>query len=169
MTDSFDPVSAFRLGVKLSELLWVRCGKPRSQGRKLSGLEQALISAAHLLRNGGFGLVVLDIANVSVKEARSIPLSKWFQLRRAIEGTQTLIVVLVQQSNAGSSSASVIDLSQAGVEVGESRTAHFTHIDGDCVIRSLSSRAEVVRGQMRKPVQSVRRMGEFSTDLHSYR
>jgi hypothetical protein len=142
---------------------------PRIQGRKLSALEQGLGAAVLLLQSGGFGMLVVDMANVSVKEARSIPLSKWFQLRRAVEGTQTLLVVLVQQSNAGSSSASIIDLSQAGVEVEESRIAHFTHIDGDCVIRTLSSRAEVVRGQMRKPVQSIRRVGEFSTDLHSYR
>ena len=169
VSDSFDPVSASRLGTVLSELLWVRCGMPRTQGRKLSALEQALMATVLLLQSGGLGMVVLDIANVSVKEARSIPLSKWFQLRRAVEGTQTLLVVLVRQSNAGSSSASIIDLSQAGVEVEESRTAHFTHIDGDCVIRTLSSRAEVARGQMRKPVQSVRRVGAFSTDLHSYR
>ncbi|WP_263357719.1 DNA recombination/repair protein RecA [Acidicapsa ligni] len=169
VTDSFDPVSASRQGIALSELLWVRCGMPRIHGRKLSALEQGLVAAVLLLQGGGFGMLVVDMANVSAKEARNIPLAKWFQLRRAVEGTQTLLVILVQQSNAGSSSASIIDLSQAGVEVEKSRTTHFTHIDGDCVIRTLSSRAEVVRGQMRKPVQSVRKTGEFSTDLHSYR
>lgn len=169
VTDSFDPVSASRVGVVLTELLWVRCGVPQSYGRKLSAVEQGIVAATDLVQGGGFGMLVLDMANVSIQEARKIPLSKWFQLRRAVEGTRTLFVVLVQQSNAGSSSASVVDLSQAGVEVEESRPSRFTHIDGDCVIRSLSSRAEVVRGQMRKPVQSVRRTGEFSTALHSYR
>jgi RecA/RadA recombinase len=52
VTDSFDPVSASRLGVILSELLWVRCGMPRSQGRKLSGLEQALMATVLLLQSG---------------------------------------------------------------------------------------------------------------------
>jgi len=169
VTDSFDPVSAARAGVALSELLWIRCGVPQSYGRKLSPVEQGVVATVLLLQSGGLGMLVLDLANVSAKDARNIPISKWFQLRRAVKGTQTLLVVLVQQSNAGSSSASVIDLSQAGVEVEESRTAHFTHIDGDCVIKTLSSRAEVIRGQMRKPVQSVRRTGEFSTALHSYR
>lgn len=169
VTDSFDPVSSSRAGVALSELLWVRCGVPQPCGRKLSALEQGIVAAILLLQSGGFGMLVLDMANVSAKEARSIPFSKWFQLSRAVERTQTLIVVLVQQVNAGSSSASVIDLSQAGIEVEEFGTAHFTHVDGDCVIRTLSSRAAVVRGQMRKPVQSVCRTGEFSTALHSYR
>jgi hypothetical protein len=167
VADSFDPVSASHLGVVLSEVLWVRCGAARSQGRALSALEQALAAADLLLQSGGFGLLVLDLANTPAQEARQIPLTVWFKFRRAIEATRTLFVVLAQQSNAGSSSASTLNVSQAGVEVEESAKPSIArHIDGDCLIRALRSRAEVVRGQMRKPVGSVRIVGEFSTSLY---
>ena len=169
VSDTFDPVSASHLGVVLGQLLWVRCGIPQSQGRKLSALEQALSATILLLQSGGLGMLVLDIANVSVKQARTIPVSRWFQLQRAVEGTRTLLVALAQQPNAGSSTANILDLSQSRVDVTESGVLHPGHIDGDCMINALHTRAEVTRGQIRKPVQSVRRMGEFSTDLHSYR
>jgi hypothetical protein len=170
VTDSFDPVSASHLGVILSEVLWVRCGAARSQGRALSALEQALAAADLLLQSGGFGLLVLDLANIPMKEARQIPLAAWFKFRRAVEATRTLFLVLAQQPNAGSSSAGTLDVSQAGVEVDESaRSSTAEHIDGDCLIRTLRSRAEVMRAQMRKPVGSVRTQGEFSASLYECR
>lgn len=170
VTDSFDPVSASHLGVVLSEVLWVRCGGARSQGRPLSAVEQALAAADLLLQSGGFGLLVLDLANIPMKEARQIPLAAWFKFRRAVEGTRTLFLVLAQQPNAGSSSASTLDVSQAGIEVDESAISSIVwHIDENCLIKTLRSRAEVVRGQMRKPVGSVRTEGEFETSLYEYR
>ena len=170
VTDSFDPVSASHLGVVLSELLWVRCGAARSQGRPLSAVEQALAAADFLLQSGGFGLLVLDLANIPIKEARQIPLAAWFKFRRAVEGTRTLFLILAEQSNTGSSSASTLYVSQADVEVDESATSSTPwHIDENCLIRNLRSRAEVVRGQMRKPVRSVRTEAEFATSLYEYR
>jgi hypothetical protein len=167
VTDSFDPISASHLGVVLSEVLWVRCGAARSQGRALSAIEQALGAADLLLKSGGFGLLALDLANTPMKEARQIPLTAWFKFRRAVEATRTLFVVLAQQSNAGSSSAATLNVSQTGVEVEKSaRSSIARHIDGDCLIKTLRSRAEVVRGQMRKPVGSVRTEGEFSASLY---
>ncbi len=170
VTDSFDPVSASLTGVVLSELLWVRCGAARGQGRPLSALEQALRAADLLVQSGGFGLLALDLANVPAENVRQIPLTVWFKFRRAIEGTRTLFVVLAQQSNAGSSSASTLDISQSGVEVEESAERfEGKHIDGDCLIKTLRTRAEVARGQMRKPVRSIHAAGEFSTSLYGYR
>lgn len=166
VTDSFDPVSASHLGVVLSEVLWVRCGAARSQGRPLSALEQALAAADLLLQSGGFGLLALDLANIPMKEARQIPLTVWFKFRRAVEATRTLFLVLAQQSNAGSS-ANTLDVSQAGIDVEESaRSSTGEHIDGDCLIRTLRSRAQVMSGQVRKPVGSVRTEGEFSARLY---
>jgi len=170
VTDSFDPVSASLTGVVLGQLLWVRCGAPRSQGRPLSALEQALRAADLLLQSGGFGLLALDLANVPAENARQIPLTVWFKFRRAIEGTRALFVVLAQQSNARSSSASTLDISQSGVEVEESAEPfEGKHIDGDCLIKTLRTRTEVARGQMRKPVRSVHAVGEFSTSPYGYR
>lgn len=170
VTDSFDPVSASHLGVVLSEVLWVRCGAARGQGRPLSALEQALAAADLLLQSGGFGLLALDLANIPMKEVRQIPLTVWFKFRRAVEATRTLFLVLAQQPNAGSSGAGTLDVSQAGIEVEESAGSSIArHIDRDCLIRTLRSRAEVMRGQMRKPVGSVRTEGEFATSLYQYR
>lgn len=169
VTDSFDPVSASRLGVALSEVLWVRCGAARSQGRVLSAVEQALAAADLLLHSGGFGLIVLDLANIPMKDARQIPLTVWFKFRRAVEATRTLFVVLAQQSNAGSTSAGTLDVFQAGIEVEESaRPSTADHLEGGCLIRTLRSRAEVLRGQMRKPVGSVLVEGQFSTSLYGF-
>jgi hypothetical protein len=169
VSDSFDPVSASQIGVLLSELLWVRCGAVQKHGRPLSALEQGLRAAELLLHSGGFGLLALDLANCPVKDVRQIPLTVWFKFCRAVEETRTLFVVLVQQPNAGSSSASTLDISQSSVEIEESDEIFTTkHIDGVCLIRSLRTRAEVVREQSRKPVRSIRTAGEFSTSLYGY-
>jgi hypothetical protein len=170
VTDAFDPVSATQAGVVLSETLWVRCGSPSRQGRSLTAVEQALAAADLLLQSGGFGMLALDFGNVSAQEMRRISLATWFRFRRGVEGTQTLFVILVQEPQAGGSSASVLDLSQFGIEVEQTETSlNAHHIDGDCLIRTLHTRAEVTRGQMRKPVRSVRPVGEFVTNLQSYR
>jgi hypothetical protein len=170
ITDAFDPVSASQSGVVLNELLWIRCGFTPPQGRSLTPLEQALGAADLLLQSGGFGLLALDLGNVPENAVRRISLTTWFRFRRAVEETQTLFVVLGKQSSAGTSSTNVLDLSQSGIDIEENAiSSKLQHIDGDCLIRTLHTRAEVVREQMRKPARSVRPIGEFSTSLHSYR
>src|SRR5579864_7469200 len=48
--DSFDPASAAAAGVRLENLLWVRCG---------DNAEHALKAADLLVQGGGFGLVAM--------------------------------------------------------------------------------------------------------------
>jgi len=170
VTDTFDPVSASQAGVVLSELLWVRCESTPRQKRYRTSLEQAFAAADLLLQSGGFGMLALDLGNVHEKEVRRISLTTWYAIRRSVEGTQTLFLVVEKQSSTGTSSASVLDLSQSGIDIEENAiTSKLQHIDGDCLIRTVRTRAELLRSQMRKPVRSVRPMGEFSTSLHSYR
>jgi recombination protein RecA len=165
VTDTFDPVSASQAGVILSELLWVRCGSTPQHGRVRSPLEQALGAAELLLQSGGFGMLALDLGNVPEKQVRQISLASWFRFRRGVEGTQTLFLVLGRQSSGGTSSASVLNLSQSGIYIEETAiTSKLQHIDGDCLIRTLRTRAELLR----KPVRSVRPTGEFATSLQSY-
>lgn len=167
--DAFDPISASRVGMVLSELLWIRCGGSAGMRRSFNALDQALSAADLLLQSGGFGMVALDLGNVSTRDARKIPLATWFRFRRAVEGTRTFFVVLGQESNTGSSSASVLDLSQSGIDIEQSgRPGSSQHVDGDCLIQTLHARAEVLRGQNRKPVRSVRPTGGFSMSLQSY-
>ena len=94
--DSFCPLSAAESGVHLPHLLWIRC---------CGNAEHALKAADLLLQGGGFGMLVLDLAGISARDARRISLASWFRLRNAIEKTPTALVVVEEQLNAGSCSA----------------------------------------------------------------
>jgi RecA/RadA recombinase len=56
-TDGFDPESASRMGVCFTRLLWARCG---DTGMK--ALERSFRAADILIQNGGFGVIVLNLA-----------------------------------------------------------------------------------------------------------
>ncbi len=86
--DAFDPASAAAAGVRLERLLWVRCG---------GNAEHALKAADLLLQSGGFGLVVMDLADTPAIHARRISMTSWFRLRRAVEYTPTVLLVVEQQ------------------------------------------------------------------------
>ena len=86
--DAFDPVSAAAAGVLLERLLWVRCG---------GNAEHALKAVDLLVQAGGFGLVVMDLADMPVLSARRISMTSWFRLRRAVEHTPTVLLVMEQQ------------------------------------------------------------------------
>src|SRR4051812_41685050 len=86
--DVFDPKSAAAAGLQLDRLLWVRCHK----------LDQVLKSTDLLLQGGGFGRVVMDLADLPMSHARSIPLASWFRFQRTIEKTPTALVVMSSES-----------------------------------------------------------------------
>ncbi len=100
-SDAFDPVSAAAAGVRLERLLWVRCG-----GRA----EHALKAADLLVQGGGFGLVVMDLADTAVAMARRISMTSWFRLRRAVEHTPTVLLVLEQQPLAKTCASLTLEL-----------------------------------------------------------
>jgi hypothetical protein len=75
-----------------------------------SSLEQSLKTTDLLLQAGGFGLVVLDLADISIALARRIPLTTWFRFRRAVENTSTALLIVEQQPHAKSCAALVMDL-----------------------------------------------------------
>lgn len=109
VTDSFDPSSASSAGVNFEKLLWVRCGanqkffppgrrRPteKNNQRIETPVEQALRVTDLLLQSGGFGLVIIDLADVPFKTARRIPLTSWFRFQRAVEHTSTVLFVITQ-------------------------------------------------------------------------
>ena len=104
--DTFDPESAAEAGVRLSQVLWVRCG---------GNVEHALKSADMLANAGGFGLVAIDLANMPAKIVQYIPLAAWFRLRHAVETKRTALVVVAQQIHARSCSALKIELEPSRV------------------------------------------------------
>jgi hypothetical protein len=89
---AFDPLSASRAGVDLGRLLWVRANH-----RADHGMEQAFKAADLILHAGGFGVVVLDLCDVPLRDLNSIPLSYWYRFRLAVENTPTSLIVTGDQ------------------------------------------------------------------------
>jgi hypothetical protein len=89
---AFDPLSASRAGVDLRRLLWVR-----GSHRASHWMEQAFKAADMILHAGGFGVVVLDLCDVPLRDLNSIPLSYWYRFRLAVENTPTSLIVTGDQ------------------------------------------------------------------------
>jgi hypothetical protein len=100
--DAFDPGSARKAGADLSKLLWVQCGHR---------LDVALKAADLILHSGGFGLVVLDLGDVTAAALQKIPLTYWFRYQRAVEHTPSAMLIVARQPVARSCS-----VRQAGFE-----------------------------------------------------
>ncbi len=100
--NTFDPESAATAEVRLSQVLWVRCG---------GNAEHALKAADMLAQGGGFGLVAIDLGDTPEKVIRRIPLAAWFRLRHGVENTRTALIAVAQQIHARSCSALKIELS----------------------------------------------------------
>jgi recombination protein RecA len=88
--DTFDPHSAEVAGVKLKNLLWVRC----------RNMDQSLRATDLLLRSGGFGMVALDVSDIPAETVHRVPLNVWFRFRRAVEDTATILLFFERESNA---------------------------------------------------------------------
>jgi len=99
--DSFDPVSAAAAGVALSQLLWVRCGHNAGHALKV---------ADALLHAGGFGVVVLDLCQVTPRVANRIPISYWYRFRRAIENTPTILALVEKEPLAKSCASLMLEM-----------------------------------------------------------
>lgn len=99
-TDAFDPTSAAQAGIDLNSLLWVCCA-----GRA----DHALTAVDWLLQGGGFGVVAFDLADVPAATTRRISLTSWFRLRRAIEHTPTVLLVLAPEPQAKSCSSLILE------------------------------------------------------------
>jgi hypothetical protein len=105
-SDAFDPASAQAAGVDLSRLLWVRCG---------GNPEHALKAADLLVQAGGFGLVALDLGDLDPQAARRIPMAAWFRLRRAIEDTPTVMLLVEREQTVKSCASLVLEMRREAV------------------------------------------------------
>jgi hypothetical protein len=109
--DAFDPLSAWAAGTELERLLWVRC----------RNIEQTLRAADMLIHGGGFGMVVLDLSNVAPRTVRRVPLSFWFRVRRAVEHTPTVLILLEQEPCARTCASLVLKVRNSKLEIGNSK------------------------------------------------
>jgi recombination protein RecA len=141
--DAFDPHSAKAGGVQLQQLLWVRC----------QNIDQAFRATDLLIQGGGFGLIALDLSDISPQTVRYVPLNTWFRFRRAVEDTPTILLVLEQQPHAKTCASLVLQLeSELAIWSSASERApavadSFAHSPA-CLFDSLTIRAEVLRSHM---------------------
>jgi hypothetical protein len=133
-SDALDPHSAAAAAVDLDRLLWVRCGensskKSPSQNSRFKQaaikfdqtglrqsehcLEQLLRATDLLLESGGFGLIVLDLCDITPQAARRIPLTTWFRFRRAVEHKPTILLAFEPYPIAGNCSSLLLKLGPA--------------------------------------------------------
>jgi hypothetical protein len=95
-------------------------------------LEQVLRATDLLLESGGFGLIVLDLADLPPQAARRIPLTTWFRFRRSIEHKPTILLAIEQQPIAGSCSSLLLQLEVPGTQysVPSTRPSHSDLLTG---------------------------------------
>ena len=100
-TNSFDPWTASQAGADLDSLVWVQCGH---------NVEHAMKSADLLLHSGGFGVVILDLCDVTALQTRRIPLSWWYRFQRAVEKSPAVLLILGREPHAKSCSTLTVEV-----------------------------------------------------------
>jgi recombination protein RecA len=144
--DAFDPHSAEAAGVKLEQLLWVRC----------LNIDQALRSTDLLIQGGGFGLIALDLGDTPPHIVRYVPLQVWFRFRRAVESTPTILVLLEQESNAKTCASLVLELHAQKTRwlqtSGSEEEVSLPHSPA-CLLGGWNSHAEIIRASLKRKSQ----------------
>jgi recombination protein RecA len=139
--DRFDPESAAATGLDLSRLLWIRDTGDATRALKAMNL---------VLQAGGFGLVVLDLADVAPRAVRALPFTTWYRLARVIEGSQTVALLVAAEHLARSSGGATIAMggteTNAGTPVPSLSRARWTgRSDRARLLQGLDTRPRVVR------------------------
>jgi RecA DNA recombination protein len=199
-SDALNPQSAAAAGMDLEKMLWIRCSsvkqtKNRQEFNRAThtsskswvpeehkndrgeffALENALRVTDLLLQSSGFGMVVIDLGDISFRTARRVPLTSWFRFRRAVENTNTVLLVSSRQACAQSCASLLLQMQSpaSGFRLAASRgrdsrqpsAIRFqlsaknneaqrvpTHAQ---ILEGLDIRAEVLRSRLeRKPVRS---------------
>lgn len=116
-------------------------------------LEQVLRATDLLLESGGFGLIVLDLADLPPQSARRIPLTTWFRFRRAVEHKPTILLAIEQQPIAGSCSSLLLQL---GAAERRKRAVHEPAPTHAHLLSGLKINIEKICSRLdRKPAHSV--------------
>jgi recombination protein RecA len=149
-TDSFDPRSAEAAGVNLRRMLWIRCG-----GRGVKSLEQAFKASDLLLQgSGGFGLMMVDLAGISERLVRRIPLTTWFRLRSVVEKLDAPLVFITPCQILGTCSSVTLTLSAGRVRWSLPEPGSPAHAR---LLAGLDFQVEIAsRRSFKKPSQPVR-------------
>jgi len=106
MNNTLDPESAEHANVNFDRLLWIRCD---------NNLEHAFKATDLLLQGGGFGIVILDLGDLSAKEARRIISSWWFRFRRVVENSPTALLVITEDCSVRSCAVLSLEMKNEAV------------------------------------------------------
>jgi hypothetical protein len=88
--DRLDVASAAAAGVDLKRLLWIR-----GEGGPIDCVVDRALKALNLvLQAGGFGVVVLDLADVPPRVLKSLPFTTWLRVQRIVEGSDTACLLV---------------------------------------------------------------------------
>ncbi len=146
--DAWDPHSAGAAGVELKQVLWVRCGN----------IEQALRATDLVLQGGGFSLLVLDLGDLVPQAVRRVPLNAWFRLRRVVENTPTVLVLLEQEPCAKNCASLVLRVRrETAYWSGEAARQH-AHL-----LRGMEIHAELLHRRFERAAMSPTSSARFST------
>lgn len=117
-------------------------------------LEQVLRATDLLLESGGFGLIILDLADLPPQAARRIPLTTWFRFRRAVEHKLTILLAIEQQPIAGSCSSLLLQLGVLSTQYSVlNQNQQPTHAQ---LLTGLEINVELARSRLeRKPARSI--------------
>jgi hypothetical protein len=111
--DAFDPASAAAHGLTLGHLLWVRPSLAISAVADVHAT-RALKAFSLILQAGGFGLAVLDLADVPLAVLRRCAWYRtsatWMRLARVIEGSETVALIAGAEHVARSAGGATIAL-----------------------------------------------------------
>jgi hypothetical protein len=106
--DRWDPAGLAERGADLTRVLWVRgygAASPpgaRRRSHVAHALDRAIKALTLVLDAGGFGLVVLDVADVPLVVVRELPFTTWMRLHRVLEGRSTACVLIGSEPMARS-------------------------------------------------------------------
>jgi len=157
--DRLDVASVVAAGVDLDRLLWIR-GDTTTASPAERGIERALKAMNLVLQAGGFGLVVIDLADLPSRALNTIPHTTWLRLQRTIEGTDTACVLVVSQPVARSAGGLTLALDGRTRWIGASDRSRL--VEGiDMSVRIISPRRRV-DGE----VQLVATVGDHDTPRH---
>ena len=146
-SDVLDVQSAADAGVDLTRLLWIRgteAPRPRSpQPDARSPIERCLKALNLVLQAGGFGIVVMDVADAPPAALRQIPYSTWLRVQRTIEGSDTACLLLAPEPMARSAGGLTLALTGRSSWTGTSdRSRRLTGADTRVQIHSPRRRVE---------------------------
>jgi hypothetical protein len=113
--DRLDAASAAAAGIDLDRLLWVRGHAADGSGPAACAsleraVERSLKALSLVLQAGGFGVVAWDVADVPAAALGRLPFTTWLRVQRAVEGRDTVCVLVAAEPLARSADGLTLTL-----------------------------------------------------------